>query len=781
MIRIPFYKRLGFRIAAVFSLLLLAGSLIGLVTARITIEQNFHETLTRQFQLAGNMAENAFVQVGQMAALWSDHFLLDPVMSNAIRLENGPAIKERMSKLVAEASADIVVLLDSRGRVIYHSEDPGQLGKSRISHRIVREAILEDRDGTAIVQELGNLIIYSSGRQPGEKTESGRSSPQAVVLVGYAINEQLIENISRNAEIGLTMVRRRAIIASTFKREGPLLRNIPMAWVNYQMLLEDPRSSAKISFNNKSYFAFAKRLDLMEPTQEGSILFTIPTEKLNKIKNKLLWNFTMLFIGLFLVYTTLSIYFSKRLLSPLQQLFLFTTKNRKEQVQHPLQIRGGGEVALLAKYFNKLINNIHLKNRELETRVEERTHDLRIAKEQAMAATRAKSSFLANMSHEIRTPMNSIIGRTHLALDEQLDPDTRSHLEMISWSADNLLALINDILDFSKIEAGQLKIEKSPFDLLESVESSLKTVQVLLEDKDKAVELKSTIDPDVPQLVIGDSLRLKQILLNLLSNSVKFTEQGRIELSVKLLRSDDELMPVQFEVKDTGIGIAPEKVEHIFGTFAQEYGNTSKKYGGTGLGLAICRQLCRLMGGDIEVVSSPGSGSSFKFTLDFTPCSSDELPEKRKQTAADQSSSIPSMSLLLVEDNEPNRILARMVLEKGNHQVFEAHNGLSAMEHLVKYDFDAVLMDVQMPVMDGLTATRVIRAAESGINPEEVDGELGAQLSRRLAGGHIHIIAMTANAMGECEQECMAAGMDAYLTKPFTPSQVNDVLFDISK
>ncbi len=410
---------------------------------------------------------------------------------------------------------------------------------------------------------------------------------------------------------------------------------------------------------------------------------------------------------------------------------------------------------------------------------------------QAEKANKAKSSFLANMSHEIRTPMNSIIGRTRLALECDVDPEVRSHLEMISSSSKNLLFLINDILDFSKIEARELNIETIPFDLHDCIESSIHTISILLREKGDKVKLLHTIGAEVPQQVKGDPMRLRQILLNLLSNSVKFTEQGSIELRVNCQEINRDSLTLSCTLTDTGIGIASGRQKHIFGEFAQEDDSSTRKYGGTGLGLAICKQLCQLMGGDISVESEPGRGSSFTFTLALQTATSQG---KSAQPSTRQSIELPDkirpLSLLLVEDNLPNRILAKMVLEKKDHSVHEAADGLKALQLMLEEDFDAVLMDVQMPILDGITATRVIRAAEQNRILEEAYGdsleeadvekdtfmELLNQLADALQGSYTPIISMTARAMSGDREECLKHGMDDYLAKPFDQDELMKIL-----
>ena len=361
---------------------------------------------------------------------------------------------------------------------------------------------------------------------------------------------------------------------------------------------------------------------------------------------------------------------------------------------------------------------------------------------------------MANMSHEIRTPMNAIVGMTRLVLSKDPKPEQIRYLNAIKMSADNLLVIINDILDFSKIEAGKVTLEKIDFNIRELMQGIFDMLCAKAEEK--GLKLIVETDNAVPQMIKGDPTKVNQVLVNLVGNAIKFTEKGSVSIMASLQKTDNCKPAIIFDVIDTGIGIAPEYISTLFESFTQAGSDITRKFGGTGLGLTISRQLANLMGGDIFISSEQGKGSTFSAVMVFDE-SAVQAPEKVTQKIdTKELERLKNLKILLVEDNEFNRMVAEDTLSDilPGIEVQIAINGQDAVEQLKTSLFDLVLMDIQMPVMDGLTATRMIR--NSLTEPSR----------------NVKIIAMTANVMQEDVHEYYETGMDAYVSKPFNPTEL---------
>lgn len=421
------------------------------------------------------------------------------------------------------------------------------------------------------------------------------------------------------------------------------------------------------------------------------------------------------------------------------EIYEASTRSFRSICYFPIR-NADGEITLVAEVIRDIT-----ENRRME-------RELRLAKEAAEAADKAKSDFLATMSHEIRTPMNGVLGMLDLAMLTELDEEQREYIEAAQNSAESLLSLINDILDFTKIEAGMINLEIQAFRLRDRLRPLMTMFAPRAEEK--GVKFEIHVDDDVPQGLMGDPMRLRQMLVNLVGNAIKFTSHGFVRLDVRLAEINGGIITVEFIVTDSGIGIKQEDLEKIFERFVQVDSSIGRRHQGTGLGLSICRKLAQLMGGDIAVKSTLGKGSSFMFQAKFSevPIEEEEEHEKLKEiTAQTASKNAPGKKplILVVDDHPINALFAERLLQRAGMDVHTANDGSKVIPALSEHKYDLILMDIAMPEMDGIEATRLVRSS-NGLKTKP----------------NVPIITMTAHAMKGDRERFIAAGMDDYIGKP---------------
>lgn len=404
--------------------------------------------------------------------------------------------------------------------------------------------------------------------------------------------------------------------------------------------------------------------------------------------------------------------------------------------------------------FTAFISDI-TQRKDDELKLKNLNIELEKAAGEAKQASELKSHFLANMSHEIRTPINGVIGMSSLVLDTNLSPQQREYIDIIRSSADSLLSIVNDILDLSKIESGKMELEKIDFEISSLVHDLTKTLN--LTAIQKGLSLHTSIQPNLVENVVGDPGRIRQVLINLIANAIKFTHEGEIIIRATLISNSETHIGARFEIEDTGIGISEETLKRLFRPFSQADSTMSRKFGGTGLGLSICQRLVELMHGKIGVNSAENKGSTFWFEITLEKSKNKHAGQVQtfEQTAPD----LKTGRILVVEDNFVNQKVARAMLEKIGHRVDTVGNGLEALQALEQFPYDLVLMDCQMPEMDGFEATTVIRSRKNIKIPAQVP-----------------IIAMTANALAGDKERCLAVGMDDYISKPVNINALNKML-----
>ena len=399
------------------------------------------------------------------------------------------------------------------------------------------------------------------------------------------------------------------------------------------------------------------------------------------------------------------------------------------------------DALVLNEYLEQQNEEIRAQNEEIEKQ-----------KQKALDASKYKSLFLANMSHEIRTPLNGIISMVEMLKSAKLTEQEKEYLEIIDISSNSLLSIINDILDYSKIEANQLQLEQIPVDIRKTVQEVVKMLSVKAEQNN--LYLRCKIADDVPECIKGDPVRIKQILINYVNNAIKFTKKGGVEINIYNISKDDKKVKMKFEVIDTGIGISEENQKKLFKEFTQADSSTTREFGGTGLGLAISKKLAQMMNGEVGLESKQGEGSTFWFTACFEITS---FVKKEEKTAEEYHSE--KLNILLVEDNVINQRVAGFAIKKLGHNLDIANNGIEGLEKFKQKKYDLILMDLQMPKMNGYDTTIAIRKYEKENNLEKTK-----------------IIAMTANALKGEKDKCLAIGMDGYLSKPFKLEDIKKII-----
>ena len=605
--------------------------------------------------------------------------------------------------------------------------------KNNYSSFIHDKSQLEPKSGLLYIKDIGPVMICASPIL----TSEDKGPCKGTLIMGKLLNDKAIKGISRATQVDFTL-------SDLTSDNSDIISKTKKA-----------TDSGEIFFKIKTHdfltlYSFVDDIN-GKPILLKEVIF--PREMFQHANNLLIYYlYFLVIIGLILSLGT-GLMVEYMILKPISRLIDFIKKYKSERILPDKQISTNDEIGLLQKELSEMMFiNIENKNH-----LEKLIKNLEISTKAAESANIAKSNFLANMSHEIRTPMNAIVGYSNLLMKTKLNTSQNNFLNNISISTENLLHIVNEILDFSKIEAGKMNIENISFDLMKVLNNLSSNIS--LKAKEKNLKFSIDIHPDMPSIFEGDPLKIGQILLNFTSNAIKFTNRGRVSVSVKLLSLVNDTATIKFSVTDTGIGLKPEDIDIIFDAFSQADASTTRNFGGTGLGLCISKNLANMLGGDIEVDSVFGRGSIFSLIL---PLNIKKTNDEKSHTVSgcetkeinvinDKSlDMIRGSHILLVEDNIINQQLACALLEDEGLIVTVCSNGMEALEVINFQEFDLVLMDLQMPVMGGIEATREIRKDNNFKN--------------------LPIIAMTADAMTGARKISKNVGMNDYISKPIDVS-----------